>query len=289
MSALTGVWARTRAFLVKETIVALGQPRLLLSLIVGPFLLLLCFGLGFQGRSTVYSVALVVPDRPAMPVSTGLYRQFFLWSLHLATVTTDEAGALVALERGEVDVVVVAPPTPLADLARDEPARFQVFIDTLDPIDRARINALVYGHTRELNAVLVAAMLEGILQATGLQAPQTTALTELRHRLLTGDSDGALGVIDRLLAAVVILRLTGEGVYQVATAPGEQTPTDPPLARFELLLRAVRAEVAAEPGLTAAQEAQLGELEQKAVLLPDVVRVAARISPNGWRHRSIIG
>jgi hypothetical protein len=76
-----------------------------------------------------------------------------------------QAAALEALERGDHDAVIVAPATPLADLARDEPARFQVFIDALDLIDRARINALVYGHTRELNALLVASMLEGILQS----------------------------------------------------------------------------------------------------------------------------
>lgn len=273
--------ARTRigAFLVKESVVALGQPRLILFLIVGPFLLLLLFGIGFGGRPGSYDVVLVVPDNPRVPDSRDTYRDYFLWSLHLVDVTRDEGRALARLGRQEVDVVVVAPSDPLADLAMDRPAIFRVYYNDLDPVDRARVNSLAFGHTRELNALLVAAMLDGILVASGIQEGDDGSLEELRSRLLSGDSEGALSVIDRLLAAVVILRLTGEGVYRVTVDQPASPPTTEPLTRFELLLRALRSEVSTEQGLTAEQESQLTELEQTALLLPDVIRVAARISP----------
>lgn len=279
MTLLRRITTRTSAFLIKELVVAIGQPRLILGLIVGPFLLLLLFGIGFSGRPGSYDVVLVVPESPVVPVRTTAYREFFLWSLNLVDVTTDQGEALERLDRQEVDVVVVAPPQPLTDLAMDRPAVFRVFYNHLDPLDRSRINGLAFGHTRELNALLVAAMLDGILQAAGVRESDDSDLEQLRGRMLRGDSEGALGVIDRLLAAVVILRLTGEGVYQVATAQAERPPTTPPLEQFELVLRALRAEVSQEPGLTPEQEAQLGELEQTALLLPDVVRVAARVSP----------
>ena len=273
------VGTRTSAFLVKEMVVALGQPRLILSLIVGPFLLLFLFGIGFRGRPSDYDVVLVVPESPRVPLRTDAYRQFFLWSLRLVDVTTSEAYALDLLNRREVDVVVMAPRQPLRQLAMDEPAIFSVYINHLDPLDRSRINGLAFGHTRELNALLVAAILDGILHASGLRESDSTALENLRARMLAGDSEGSLGVIDRLLAAVVILRLTGEGVYEVAADRTAGPPTTPPLERFELLLRALRAEVSQEPGLSAEQERQLSELEQTALLLPDVVRAAARVSP----------
>ena len=279
MSVLRRTGTRIAAFLMKESVVALGQPRLILFLVVGPFLLLLLFGIGFRGRPGSYETVLVVPESARVPVEPRAYRAFFLWSLRLVDVTTDEAVALGALERREVDAVVVAPRDPLRDLARNDPAIFEVYINHLDPLDRSRINGLAFGHTRELNALIVAAMLDGIMEATGLRESEGGSLAELRDRMLTGDSDGALGVIDRLLAAVVILRPTGEGVYEAAAAPAVNPPTTPPLERFELGLRALRAEVSDEPGLTAEQEARLGELEQTALLLPDVVRVASRISP----------
>ncbi|MGH2588420.1 MAG: ABC transporter permease [Dehalococcoidia bacterium] len=278
MNALRRTGRRIGAFLVKESVVALGQPRLILFLIVGPFLLLFLFGIGFRGRDSDYSVVLVVPDSPRVPVSVDAYRNFFQWSLHLTDVTTDEAAALARLERGEVDIVAVAPRQPLNDLAMDNPAVFQIYYNHLDPLDRAEINGLAFGHTREMNVLLVAAMLDGIFEAAGVRE-SGGALSDLRARMLAGDSEGALGVIDRLLAAVVILRLTGEGVYGVATSQSTSPPTTEPLTRFETLLRALRAEVSPQAGLTAEQEAQLGQLEETALLLPDAIRVVGGISP----------
>jgi ABC-2 type transport system permease protein len=252
---------------------------LVLSVIVGPFVLLLLFGLGFTGRREPFEVVLVVPDRPNVPTKTAVYRDFFLWSLRLVDVSTDEQAALARLDRRAVDAVVIAPADPLRDLAMDRPATFAVYYNHLDPLDRSRIEGLAFGHTRELNALLVAAILDGIYEAAGVEASNDSAVVELRERMAAGDSDGAIGVIDRLLAAIVILRLAGEGVYEIATNEPPPPPTTPPLERFELLLRAVRAEVAPQSGLTPEQEARLGELEQTAALLPDVVTAAALISP----------
>jgi ABC-2 type transport system permease protein len=240
MSVLRSVLVRSSALLVKESVAALKQPRLLLSLIVGPFLLLLLFGLGFTGRREPFETVLVLPDAAAVPTDVESYRDYFLWSLDLVDVTTDESEAFRRLEDREVDAVVVAPDDPLAGLAADEAATFGVYYKHLNPVDRARINSVVYGHTRELNAMLVAAILDGLLEAGGVRESNDTALDELRDRLLRGDSEGALRVLDRLLAAITLLRITGEAV--VGAAP-EADGSESPLDRFELALRAVRAEI----------------------------------------------
>ena len=49
MKNLFKILIRTSSFLRKEVFEVLRQPRLLLTLIVGPFLILLIFGLGFIG------------------------------------------------------------------------------------------------------------------------------------------------------------------------------------------------------------------------------------------------
>ncbi len=277
MNPLSRAGRRASAFFVKEAAVALGQRRLILSVIVGPFLLLLLFGVGFTGSRAPYKTILVVPDRPGIPTSVDAYRGFFLWSLRLVDVTTSVDDALARLRDRRADVVVVAPSHPLDDLAHDRPATFRVYYNNLDPIDRGRINGLAFGHTRELNAMIVAAMLDSVMQAAGVQTHSTPAIQELRTRLLAGDSQGALGEIDRLLAAVTILRLSGQGAYGVAAETAATTAE--PIERFETLLRALRADVAPGAGLTAAQEAELAELTQTAALLPDVVEAAARVSP----------
>jgi hypothetical protein len=154
-----------RAFLDKELRVALGQRRLLLALVAGPFLLLVFFGIGFTGSRRQLQALLVVPERSSVPQSPLFYAQFFHWSMELTGVTTDGAAALTALDEGRVDVVVIPPNRPLDDLARDEPAVFQVVHKDLDPLEEAQLNALAFGHTRELNARVVEAVFENVLPA----------------------------------------------------------------------------------------------------------------------------
>jgi ABC-2 type transport system permease protein len=248
VTVLRRILIRTSAFLVKESVVALKQPRLILSLIVGPFLLLFLFGLGFTGDREPFETVLVLPDDAAVPTDVESYDDFFLWSLRLVDVTKDEEDAFRRLRNRAVDAVVVAPDDPLAALAEDEAATFRVYYNHLNPVDRSRINGVVYGHTRELNARLVATMLDGLLEASGVQESDETALDELRARLLAGDSDSALRVIDRLLTAITILRITGEEV--AGTVPPDTDSSPGPLDRFELALRAIRAEVNPERRLT---------------------------------------
>jgi ABC-2 type transport system permease protein len=218
MRGLYRILAGTWAFLFKETIVAVQQPRLLLTVIVGPFLLLLIFALGFTDNGKIFDTVLVVPSRPGVPTSLPTYRNFFFFSLRLVGVTTDETAALNRLRAGQIDAVVVAPADPLAALASDQPAEFQVYFDSLSPVEQQQLNGLVYAHTRELNTLVVAAMLSGVFQAAGVPQSNTSAVTTLQEALLNGDSGGALGEIDRLLAVVAILRLSGESASAGATA-----------------------------------------------------------------------
>ena len=54
---------RLLAFFAKELAEIRRQPRLLLSLVLGPFLILLIFGLGFSGEQPKLQTLLVVPPK----------------------------------------------------------------------------------------------------------------------------------------------------------------------------------------------------------------------------------
>jgi ABC-2 type transport system permease protein len=275
MSVLRRVVTRTSAFLVKETAVALGQPRLLLSVILGPFLLLLLFAAGFTGNANNFDTVLVVPNRPNIPTTVSTYQHFFFFSLHLVGVTTDQQQALQQLRKQQIDAVVVAPPNPLQDLANNKPANFQVYYNTLDPVESQRLNGLVYAHTRELNTIAVTAVLSGIFQAAGVQTPQqsnNTAVADLRQSILSGDSTGALSEIDKLLAAAAILRISGETLAGTAGS-------SPQLTQFQTALQHLAGNVSAQAGLTPQQQQDLNQLQSSAQQLPNVLNAASRISP----------
>ncbi len=265
MTGLARIVIRTWAFLAKETIVAVQQPRLLLIVIVGPFLLLLLFAVGFTNNAQTFDTVLVVPNRSGVPTNVATYQNFFFFSLHLVGVTTDETAALNRLRAGKIDAVVVAPADPLAELAGNQPAEFQVYYDSLNPVERTQLNGLVYAHTRELNTLVVAAMLSGVFQAAGVpQTDNSSAVDELRQQLLSGNSGGALAEIDRLLAVVAILRLSGEG---------GQLPT------VQAALNDLAGSLSAQPGVSVRQAQDLQTIQQTAAGLPDLLQAAASVSP----------
>ena len=61
MRSIAGFIIRTSAFVSKELVEILRQTRLLLALVLGPFLILLLFGLGFRNEARPLRTLFVVP------------------------------------------------------------------------------------------------------------------------------------------------------------------------------------------------------------------------------------
>src|SRR5437773_9708906 len=80
---------RTSAFLGKEISEVRRQPRLVLSLILGPFLILLIFGAGYVGQSGRLSAIIVVPAEGGDSRDVAEYRKMVGGQLDIRGVTTD--------------------------------------------------------------------------------------------------------------------------------------------------------------------------------------------------------
>ena len=69
MPNLAQYFIRVFAFVRKEIINVLRQPRLVFSLILGPFLILLLFGIGYREEARSLRTLFVVPEgSPMLPV-----------------------------------------------------------------------------------------------------------------------------------------------------------------------------------------------------------------------------
>jgi len=153
---------RILAFFAKEFAELRRQPRLLISLVLGPFLILLVFGLGFTGERPRLRTILVVPpelaDDPRLQEFTSLINQA---NFEVIDVMTDEQAALERLEqsRGAIDVVEMLPNGVDQILDRQEQAQIRVVYDEIDPTQEQWIQYLSYVQTKELNtAILVSAV-----------------------------------------------------------------------------------------------------------------------------------
>src|SRR3954468_6043896 len=103
---------RTSSFFFKEIWAAIRQPRLILSVLLGPFLILAAFGIGYKGQTPSLDTILVLPSDQRLPEDPEAYRDLFSSVFVLKGVTRDRQAAEDTLARGQVDVVVVVPEQP---------------------------------------------------------------------------------------------------------------------------------------------------------------------------------
>jgi ABC-2 type transport system permease protein len=85
---------RAAAFISKEINEVRRQPRLVLSLILGPFLILLLFGIGYQGETSTLSGIIVVPQQGGYSQNKEDYQKLVGGQLQITELTPDLDRAL---------------------------------------------------------------------------------------------------------------------------------------------------------------------------------------------------
>jgi ABC-2 type transport system permease protein len=148
---------RAGAFVGKEINEVRRQPRLVLSLILGPFLILLLFGIGYQGESSKLSGIFVVPATGGFSQNLADYQKLVGDQLHITHVTTDRESALADLRQRQVDLVVVVPPDLDKQISSGAQARVPVYFNEVDPIRRDWLTYLTYIYASEINKQTLAA------------------------------------------------------------------------------------------------------------------------------------
>lgn len=124
------------AFLSEEILDVVRQPRLVLMLILGPFLILLIFGLGFTGQQAPVETIVVLPQSVDVPEAMTQENWTFGSQFPLEEVTRDETSARAQLRRGETDLVVIVPPDPYETVRSGEQVQLKVLLNAIDPIRR---------------------------------------------------------------------------------------------------------------------------------------------------------
>jgi ABC-2 type transport system permease protein len=168
--AIWKVFIRTSAFLLKEIAIIVRQPRLLLTLVLGPFFILLIFGLGYQNKAPVLRTLFVVQPGSKIEQQIKDYAPTLGPQLVYMGITADKAAALQRLEHGEVDLVVVAPPDALATIQAGHQAEFQLYHAEIDPLKVSYIDSFGRIYIDEVNRrVLQAVTTQSQAQAEKIQ------------------------------------------------------------------------------------------------------------------------
>ena len=112
MSSLSRFIVRSTTFLRKELATVFRQPRLILTLILGPFLIMLLFGFAFQKEGRSLRTLFVLKSDSPLAQQTEEFAKTIGPAISYEGTTADKNEALSRLARNEVDLVCVIPDNP---------------------------------------------------------------------------------------------------------------------------------------------------------------------------------
>ncbi|NJM07174.1 ABC-2 transporter permease, partial [Candidatus Gracilibacteria bacterium] len=130
------------------------QPRLMLSLVLGPVLVLLIFGVGYVTDRPVLPTGLVLPEQMDEQMREGLLSLVGL-NFQIQRIVTERESALAALEARDLTVVQVMPRNVQEQILTGEQAKVEILANTINPIDDAWIQYLAYTQITEINRQLL--------------------------------------------------------------------------------------------------------------------------------------
>jgi ABC-2 type transport system permease protein len=271
---------RTSSFFFKEIWAAIRQPKLVLSVLLGPFLILAAFGIGYRGQTPSLDTLLVLPNDQRLPEDPEAYRELFSSVFVLQGVTRDRQAAEDTLARGQVDVVVVVPDQADQTVLSGQHAQFAVFFREIDPLQAAWVRYFSTVAVQEVNRRVLADLLantreplDRAVEVSGQVRAQSDALT---NDLQRGDAVSAAARVVAMRQALQAAR-SSPGYSTLSALGGEQVD---PLAPIEAELGAIEADLGRGQVNTPEQIARAQRIQQTSGQLEREAQQATRVPPD---------
>ena len=132
--ALVKLVIRILALIGKEITEVFRRPGAVLSLVLGPFLILAVFGLGYQGfKKDLTAIVILQPSSP-FPQDIESYKDLGVRGISVVQVTADRASAEAQLRADQVDVVIIPPADPISDIKAGHQAEVTIVTNVADPV-----------------------------------------------------------------------------------------------------------------------------------------------------------
>lgn len=180
---------RTFGFLKREIFGVFRQPRLIVTLIIAPFAILLIFGFGYRTDPPPFLTLLVLPsDDASLATGDQDLSEAFGDAIDLVGTTSDVTGARSRLRSGDVDLLIIGPANAISSLEEGEKAEFLVVHSEVDPVIRSSIDLLAQLSVDELNRLV----LSGIV-AKGQTESETV---DERLQALSEETDSMIQALD---------------------------------------------------------------------------------------------
>ena len=142
---------RLLSFFAKEVNEVRRQPKLVLSLLLGPFLILLLFGIGYQGERPKIRTVLVAPQQGSGALNVKDIENAITANFTLVKTTSDPAEAQALLDSGQADVIETLPADVEGNLRSGQQSQVDFQYNEINPLNEQWIQYLAYAQVNEIN------------------------------------------------------------------------------------------------------------------------------------------
>ena len=154
----------------KEMIQVRRRPGAFFSLVLGPFLIMAVFGLGYTGVHRPLETVIVVPGDLPLPRDVAFYESIAGAALHIREVATDATAAQQALAANEIDLLVIAPEDAADRFRAGQQAEIQIYLNEIDPVASAYADFLATVVTQRVNEEIIK---QAVTEGQGYAVPLT--------------------------------------------------------------------------------------------------------------------
>ena len=158
LSVVRPLWAvviRSFAFLRKEVVEILRQPRLVALLVVGPFAVLVMFGSGYSETAIVKRAIFVGPPGSIYEEVLVTYEEDLADFIESQGMVATEAEGVAELDAGRADLVVIFPDDPATEVMTGERAVIRLIHNEIDPIQEGAVEIAARLAIQEVNATVL--------------------------------------------------------------------------------------------------------------------------------------
>ena len=197
---------RISSFISKELTEIFRQPRLILTLVLGPFLIMFLFGMAYPDQGRTLRTTIVVTDPSAFQKEIFTFTESFKSSLVDYVRVSDKEQALAKLALNQTDMVIVVPNVPLETIQSNQQAEFLVYHNEVDPFQVGYIQSVARAYVDEINSQFLQSMVEQEqADSDSLQSNLKTAIVKtqaLQQAIPTGDGNAQAAIIEKDLTAL---------------------------------------------------------------------------------------
>jgi ABC-2 type transport system permease protein len=146
---------RILAIVGKELVSVIRRPGALLSLVLGPFLIMALFGVGYSGYRRPLDTIVVIPPSTGLSTDVKTYQDVAGEGLKVDQITADENAAMADLTSQKVDVVIVAPADAQDQFRAGKRTQIGVRVNVTDPVEASYAVFLTRGLEAAVNRQII--------------------------------------------------------------------------------------------------------------------------------------